>query len=89
MYTFNNLLLSVILQLQVKTKYSNSVLLFITIFISAGANIFLTEEGNTLKLGDFGCAVRLRGHQTEVGELAGIVGTHGESNRKAPYSVIP
>ena len=31
-----------------------------------------------LKLGDFGCAVRLRGHQTEVGELAGIVGTHGE-----------
>ncbi|XP_071530903.1 mitogen-activated protein kinase kinase kinase 4 [Panulirus ornatus] len=41
-----------------------------------GANIFLTEEGNILKLGDFGCAVRLRGHQTEVGELAGIVGTH-------------
>lgn len=45
---------------------------------TVGANIFLTEEGNTLKLGDFGCAVRLRGHQTEVGELAGIVGTHGE-----------
>ncbi|MPC13303.1 Mitogen-activated protein kinase kinase kinase 4 [Portunus trituberculatus] len=43
---------------------------------AAGANIFLTEEGNMLKLGDFGCAVRLRGHQTEVGELAGIVGTH-------------
>ncbi|XP_063597420.1 mitogen-activated protein kinase kinase kinase 4-like isoform X1 [Penaeus indicus] len=41
-----------------------------------GANIFLTEEGNVLKLGDFGCAVRLRGHQTEVGELGGIVGTH-------------
>ncbi|XP_063864103.1 mitogen-activated protein kinase kinase kinase 4-like isoform X1 [Scylla paramamosain] len=41
-----------------------------------GANIFLTEEGNMLKLGDFGCAVRLRGHHTEVGELAGIVGTH-------------
>ncbi|CAL4120025.1 unnamed protein product, partial [Meganyctiphanes norvegica] len=41
-----------------------------------GANIFLTNEGNTLKLGDFGCAVRLRGHHTEVGELAGIVGTH-------------
>ncbi|XP_064093171.1 mitogen-activated protein kinase kinase kinase 4-like [Macrobrachium nipponense] len=41
-----------------------------------GANIFLTAEGNILKLGDFGCAVRLRGHQTEVGELAGIVGTH-------------
>lgn len=41
-----------------------------------GANIFLTNEGNTLKLGDFGCAVRLRGHQTEIGELAGIVGTH-------------
>ncbi|XP_069173757.1 mitogen-activated protein kinase kinase kinase 4 isoform X4 [Procambarus clarkii] len=41
-----------------------------------GANIFLSEEGNTLKLGDFGCAVRLRGHQTEIGELAGIAGTH-------------
>ncbi|XP_042228698.1 mitogen-activated protein kinase kinase kinase 4-like isoform X2 [Homarus americanus] len=41
-----------------------------------GANIFLSDEANTLKLGDFGCAVRLRGHQTEIGELAGIVGTH-------------
>lgn len=54
------------------------MLLFNALASSSGANIFLTEEGNTLKLGDFGCAVRLRGHQTEIGELAGIVGTHGK-----------
>ncbi|KAF2362966.1 Protein kinase domain [Trinorchestia longiramus] len=41
-----------------------------------GANIFLTHESLNLKLGDFGCAVRLRGDRTEVGELAGIAGTH-------------
>ncbi|XP_076046818.1 mitogen-activated protein kinase kinase kinase 4-like [Oratosquilla oratoria] len=41
-----------------------------------GANIFLTQEGNILKLGDFGCSVRIRGFQTEVGEFSGIVGTH-------------
>ncbi|KAB7506626.1 MAP kinase kinase kinase wis4 [Armadillidium nasatum] len=39
-------------------------------------NIFLAKEGNVLKLGDFGCAVRIRGLQTEVNELSGIVGTH-------------
>ncbi|XP_047736133.1 uncharacterized protein LOC108666402 [Hyalella azteca] len=41
-----------------------------------GANIFLTQDSHNLKLGDFGCAVRLRGDRTEVGELGGIVGTH-------------
>ena len=41
-----------------------------------GANIFLTRSHNHLKLGDFGCAVRLRGDQTEAGEFRGIVGTH-------------
>lgn len=41
-----------------------------------GANIFLTQDSMSLKLGDFGCAVRLRGDHTQAGELAGVVGTH-------------
>ena len=40
-----------------------------------GANIFLTEEMKTIKLGDFGCAVKIRAHTTMPGELQGFVGT--------------
>lgn len=42
-----------------------------------GANIFLTEEGNCLKLGDFGSAVKMKAHTTVPGELKGFVGTQG------------
>ncbi|XP_049870477.1 mitogen-activated protein kinase kinase kinase 4 isoform X2 [Pectinophora gossypiella] len=38
-------------------------------------NIFLTNEGHCLKLGDFGCAVKIRAHTTAAGELMGHVGT--------------
>ena len=40
-----------------------------------GANIFLTEEMKTIKLGDFGCAVKIQAHTTMPGELQGFVGT--------------
>lgn len=39
------------------------------------ANIFLTNSGNCLKLGDFGSAVKIQSHVTAVGELQGTVGT--------------
>lgn len=39
------------------------------------ANIFLTNEGNCLKLGDFGSAVKIKFHSTMPGELQGYVGT--------------
>ncbi|XP_025424762.1 mitogen-activated protein kinase kinase kinase 4 isoform X2 [Sipha flava] len=39
------------------------------------ANIFLTDEGNGLKLGDFGSAVKMKAHTTIPGELKGFVGT--------------
>ncbi|XP_073989973.1 mitogen-activated protein kinase kinase kinase 4 isoform X2 [Rhodnius prolixus] len=39
------------------------------------ANIFLTAEGNCLKLGDFGSAVKIKAHTTAPGELKGFVGT--------------
>ncbi|XP_069698248.1 mitogen-activated protein kinase kinase kinase 4 isoform X1 [Periplaneta americana] len=39
------------------------------------ANIFLTDEGNSLKLGDFGSAVKIKAHTTMPGELQGFVGT--------------
>ena len=38
------------------------------------ANIFLTEEMKTIKLGDFGCAVKIKAHTTMPGELQGFVG---------------
>ena len=38
-----------------------------------GANIFLTEELKTLKLGDFGCAVKIKAHTTMPGELQVIL----------------
>ncbi|XP_057325359.1 mitogen-activated protein kinase kinase kinase 4 [Microplitis mediator] len=39
------------------------------------ANIFLTDQGNCLKLGDFGSAVEIKAHSTMPGELQGFVGT--------------
>lgn len=39
-----------------------------------GANIFLTSKGR-LKLGDFGCSVKLKNHTTMAGEVNSLVGT--------------
>ncbi|XP_055378356.1 mitogen-activated protein kinase kinase kinase 4 isoform X2 [Condylostylus longicornis] len=39
------------------------------------ANIFLVNGGNSLKLGDFGSAVKIQAHTTVPGELQGYVGT--------------
>ncbi|RZF44830.1 hypothetical protein LSTR_LSTR000782 [Laodelphax striatellus] len=39
------------------------------------ANIFLTAEGNCLKVGDFGSAVKIKSHTTVPGEVQGFVGT--------------
>ncbi|KAL9891810.1 mitogen-activated protein kinase kinase kinase 4 isoform 2-T2 [Glossina fuscipes fuscipes] len=39
------------------------------------ANIFLVAGGNSLKLGDFGSAVKIQAHTTIPGELQGYVGT--------------
>eukprot|EP00095_Tigriopus_kingsejongensis_P011134 maker-scaffold1161_size58349-snap-gene-0.7 protein:Tk11134 transcript:maker-scaffold1161_size58349-snap-gene-0.7-mRNA-1 annotation:"hypothetical protein CAPTEDRAFT_214311" len=40
-----------------------------------GANIFLADEMRTLKLGDYGCSVKIKAHTTMPGELQGFVGT--------------
>ena len=42
------------------------------------ANIFMTNDGNCLKVGDFGSAVKIQAAQTMAGELKGYVGTQGE-----------
>jgi mitogen-activated protein kinase kinase kinase 4 len=42
-----------------------------------GPNIFLTDEMKNLKLGDYGCAVKIKQHTTMPGELQGFVGTQG------------
>ncbi|CAG9822697.1 unnamed protein product [Phaedon cochleariae] len=39
------------------------------------ANIFLTDGGNCLKIGDFGCAAKIKSNTTMPGELKGFVGT--------------
>lgn len=44
------------------------------------ANIFLTNGGNCLKLGDFGSAVKIQANTTVPGELQGYVGTQGIFN---------
>lgn len=44
------------------------------------ANIYLTDNGNCLKIGDFGCAIKIKSHSTMPGELQGFVGTQGVMN---------
>nr|WAK98091.1 mitogen-activated protein kinase kinase kinase 4 [Colaphellus bowringi] len=39
------------------------------------ANLFLTNGGNCLKIGDFGCAAKIKSSATMPGELKGFVGT--------------
>ncbi|OAD46904.1 Mitogen-activated protein kinase kinase kinase 4, partial [Eufriesea mexicana] len=64
-------------------KYTHQLLSAVTVLHSHGivhrdiksANIFLTDEGNCLKLGDFGSAVQIKAHTTMPGELQGFVGT--------------
>ena len=51
---------------------------------AAGANVFLTDECRCLKLGDFGCSVKIVAHTTMQGEVKGLVGTPGE-----PSSALP
>nr|CAD7463124.1 unnamed protein product [Timema tahoe] len=50
-------------------------MMFLSVPWRIGANIFLTDEGNGLKLGDFGSAAKIKAHTTMVGELQGFVGT--------------
>lgn len=40
----------------------------------------MTDEGNCLKLGDFGSAVKIKAHTTMPGELQGFVGTQGNKS---------
>ncbi|XP_076242633.1 mitogen-activated protein kinase kinase kinase 4 [Calliopsis andreniformis] len=64
-------------------KYTHQLLLAVAVLHSHGivhrdiktANIFLTDEGNCLKLGDFGSAVQIKAHTTMPGELQSFVGT--------------
>lgn len=64
-------------------KYTYQLLSAVAVLHSHGvvhrdiksANIFLTDEGNCLKLGDFGSAVQIKAHTTMPGELQGFVGT--------------
>ncbi|XP_012283041.1 mitogen-activated protein kinase kinase kinase 4 isoform X2 [Orussus abietinus] len=64
-------------------KYTHQLLLAVAELHTHGivhrdikiANIFLTDEGNCLKLGDFGSAVQIKAHTTMPGELQGFVGT--------------
>ncbi|XP_063987040.1 mitogen-activated protein kinase kinase kinase 4 isoform X3 [Diachasmimorpha longicaudata] len=64
-------------------KYTHQLLLAVSVLHNHGivhrdiktANIFLTDQGNCLKLGDFGCAVQIKAHTTMPGELQGFVGT--------------
>ena len=52
----------------------------VSLCVQLGANIFLTLKGS-VKLGDFGCSVKLKSHTTMPGELvtnAGGVGTPGQ-----------
>ncbi|KAG1675911.1 Mitogen-activated protein kinase kinase kinase 4 [Nymphon striatum] len=63
-------------------KYTRQLLLAISVLHEQkivhrdikSANIFLTSDGN-LKLGDFGCCIRLKSNATMPGELSAFVGT--------------
>ena len=50
-----------------------------------GANIFLTEELKTLKLGDFGCAVKIKAHTTMPGELQVMLLIHAQTESDADF----
>ncbi|XP_050312904.1 mitogen-activated protein kinase kinase kinase 4 isoform X2 [Anthonomus grandis grandis] len=39
------------------------------------ANVFLTDQADRLKIGDFGCAAKIKSNVTMPGELQGFVGT--------------
>ncbi|XP_044761348.1 mitogen-activated protein kinase kinase kinase 4 isoform X2 [Coccinella septempunctata] len=39
------------------------------------ANIFMTDDWNCLKIGDFGSAAKIKAHTTVAGELKGLFGT--------------
>ena len=54
----------------------------------AGANIFLTSKGR-LKLGDFGCSVKLKNHTTMAGEVNSLVGTTGKSQISCIVKWLP
>ncbi|OXU25185.1 hypothetical protein TSAR_011186 [Trichomalopsis sarcophagae] len=67
-------------------KYTHQLLVAVSVLHNHGivhrdiktANIFLTDEGNCLKLGDFGSAVKIKSHTTMPGELQSFVGTQGK-----------
>ncbi|XP_044019350.1 mitogen-activated protein kinase kinase kinase 4-like [Aphidius gifuensis] len=64
-------------------KYTHQLVLGVSVLHEHGivhrdiktANIFLTNQGNCLKLGDFGSAVKINTHVTMPGEIKGCVGT--------------
>ena len=45
--------------------------------LCTGANVFLTSDGH-VKLGDFGCSVKLKNAVTMPGEFSSLVGTTGQ-----------
>lgn len=59
-------------------KFAMRNILSLSCNLYLGANIFLTDAGNCLKLGDFGCAAKIKSQTTMFGELQGFVGTQGK-----------
>ncbi|KAF7988197.1 hypothetical protein HCN44_007691 [Aphidius gifuensis] len=64
-------------------KYTHQLVLAVSVLHGHGivhrdvksANIFLTDQGRCLKLGDFGSAVKINTHTTMPGEVKDFVGT--------------
>lgn len=64
-------------------KYTHQLVLAVSVLHGHGivhrdvksANIFLTDQGKCLKLGDFGSAVKINTHTTMPGEVKDFVGT--------------